>query len=152
VRRGTRTLTVVAAAWLAVCCAAATYAFATAKPDPRRHGPLGPGNATITLDINHSRFDPSRVVVREGTTVTFTIVNHDPIGHEFIVGPREVHLIHEAGTHGRHGAVPGEVSVAPGQAATTTYSFDTPGPVVFACHLPGHFAYGMVGEVDVRAR
>jgi uncharacterized cupredoxin-like copper-binding protein len=35
--------------------------------------------------------------------------------------------------------------------AATAYTFHTPGVVLFACHLPGHFAYGMVGEVVVKA-
>jgi len=137
--------------WLAVACAAAAYAFTNHESADAPRGPLGPGTAAITLDVNHSRFAPDQIDVVAGTTVTFTIVNHDPIGHEFIVGDAAVHLIHEAGTHGSHGAVPGEVSVAPGESASTTFTFDAPGPVVYACHLPGHFAYGMVGQVDVRA-
>ena len=34
----------------------------------------------------------------------------------------------------------------------TTYLFDEPGTVVYACHLPVHVAYGMVGEIEVRKR
>jgi uncharacterized cupredoxin-like copper-binding protein len=26
---------------------------------------------------------------------------------------------------------------------------DQPGTLTFACHLPGHVAYGMVGEIEV---
>jgi uncharacterized cupredoxin-like copper-binding protein len=77
------------------------------------------------------------------------VVNGDPINHELIVGPEEVHDIHEAGNHGTHPAVPGEVSVGPNAEAETTYRFDQSGEVVFACHLPGHFAYGMHGVVEV---
>jgi uncharacterized cupredoxin-like copper-binding protein len=146
-----RVICALAVGWLGVAFAAAAYAFATGDTAHTPHGPLGPGNAEATLSVNHSRFTPARVVVSEGTTVTFTIVNNDPIGHEFIVGDAAVHAIHEAGTHGQHGAVPGEVSIAPGESATTTYTFDTPGTVLFACHLPGHFAYGMVGDVIVKA-
>ena len=145
-----RVICALAVGWLAVGFAAAAYAFATSEAGDAPDGPLGPGSAGITLNVNHSRFTPDRVVVREGTTVTFTIVNDDPIGHELIVGDAEVHRLHESGTHGRHSDVSGEVSVAPGKSATTTYTFDTPGTVLFACHLPGHFAYGMVGEVIVK--
>ena len=35
--------------------------------------------------------------------------------------------------------------------ASTTYAFDEPGTFTFACHLPGHLAYGMSGTVDVVA-
>ena len=131
--------------WLAASVAAAAYAFGTDAVGSGRGRVLGPGHVDVTLDVNHSRFEPGRIVVRAGTTVTFTIINHDPIDHELIVGDAEVHARHEAGTHGQHGAVPGEVSVAPGKSATTTFSFDTPGTVLFACHLPRHFEYGMAG-------
>ncbi len=150
-RRGARLAWTLAAMWMAAGAAAVVFALAapgaTTSPD---RGALGPGDVTVTLDINHSRFAPARVVAFQHSTVTFRIVNHDPIGHEFIVGDDGVHALHEAGTHGHHGAVPGEVSVAPGETVTTTYTFHTPDVVVFACHLPKHFSYGMVGEVVVK--
>jgi uncharacterized cupredoxin-like copper-binding protein len=114
-------------------------------------GPLGPGRVTVTLDVEHTRFSDERIVVRPGTEVRFVVSNRDPINHELIVGPQEVHDIHEAGNHAEHPAVPGEVSVGPNAEADTTYRFDDAGEVVFACHLPGHFAYGMRGVVEVVA-
>ncbi|MEX2031230.1 MAG: plastocyanin/azurin family copper-binding protein [Dehalococcoidia bacterium] len=172
-RRGTRWSLILATMWLAASMAAVGYAFASGDASASGGNEvLGPGPVTITLDVEHSKFTPPRIVVREHTTVTFRVVNHDPIGHEFIVGDDEVHAIHEAGsigrrseqrllrrrastppvtgTHGVHGTVPGEVSVAPGGTGTTKYTFHTPGVSLFACHLPGHFAYGMVGEVVVK--
>ena len=44
--------------------------------------------------------------------------------------------------------MPGEVSIAPLKTGTTSYELHEPG-IGFACHLPGHFQYGMVGEVVV---
>jgi uncharacterized cupredoxin-like copper-binding protein len=82
--------------------------------------------------------------------VRFVVRNGDPIGHELIVGPPEVHERHENGTHAFHAAVPGEVSVDALATAETAYRFETPGEVLVACHLPGHFAYGMHGTVVVR--
>jgi uncharacterized cupredoxin-like copper-binding protein len=104
---------------------------------------------TVELGARYSRFTPGEVVVPAGTTVRFEIRNDDPIDHEFIVGPQEVHDRHETGTEREHGAVPGEVTVPAGTTRTTEYRFDEPGTVVFACHLPGHFAYGMRGEIVV---
>jgi uncharacterized cupredoxin-like copper-binding protein len=109
------------------------------------------GRRTVEIGARYSRFSPDRVTVPVGTTVRFVIANDDPIDHEFIVGPREVHDRHEVGTEKEHGAVPGEVSVPAGTTRSTEYRFDEPGTVVFACHLPGHFAYGMRGEVEVVA-
>ena len=38
-----------------------------------------------------------------------------------------------------------------GAVVTTTYRFDGPGRLLYGCHLPGHWAYGMRGEIRVVA-
>jgi uncharacterized cupredoxin-like copper-binding protein len=112
---------------------------------------LGPGEVIVTLTIQRSHFTPDRLRVRPGTTVRFVVRNNDPIGHELIVGDAGVHERHEAGTEPVHPPRPGEVSVPASATAETTFRFgDARGdPVVYACHLPGHYRYGMSGEVDV---
>lgn len=105
---------------------------------------------TVTITINHSSFGISQMDYRPGETVRFEIHNTDPIDHEFILGDQAVQDRHETGNEPHHGAIPGEVSVPAGQTATTTYTFDEPGTILFGCHLPGHFAYGMRGTVTVR--
>jgi uncharacterized cupredoxin-like copper-binding protein len=110
--------------------------------------PVAPPVETVEVTVRWSRFDPAVIVVRPGTTVRFVVRNADPIDHELIVGPPEVHARHEHGTETRHDA-PGELSLPAGAVASTIYRFDAPGPTLFACHLPGHFAYGMRGLVSV---
>jgi uncharacterized cupredoxin-like copper-binding protein len=110
---------------------------------------LGPGEVTVTLGIEHSRFSEERLQVRAGTLVRLVVDNGDPIHHELVVGPPDVHDRHATGTELRHPPVPGEVSVGPNATGATFYRFDEPGTVAFACHLPGHVAYGMVGEIEV---
>ena len=112
----------------------------------------GPTARTVNITIHFSHFDASSIVVDPGETVRFVIHNEDPIAHEFIVGDRYVQLIHEIGTEPSHGAKPGEVSVPAETTAETTYTFPTtPGQhLQFACHLPGHYAYGMHGSVVIR--
>lgn len=112
-------------------------------------GVLGPGPATVRLVIRHSRFSLSEIRVRPHTDVRFVVVNHDPIAHELIVGDDEVHARHELGTEPAHAPRPGEVSVAPGARGTTTFAVHTAGRVEYACHLPGHLAYGMKGHLVV---
>jgi len=118
-----------------------------------RHGStndvLGPGSVTVTLTIHHSRFEPDHIRVAPGTTVRFVVDNRDPINHELIVGDAEVHRRHEEGTEPVHPPRPGEVSVPALTSAETTFAFVDPGSVLYACHLPGHFRYGMSGDVDV---
>jgi uncharacterized cupredoxin-like copper-binding protein len=60
-----------------------------------------------------------------------------------------VQQIHEEGTERHHGAKPGEISIPAGTERTTTYNFQQPGPLIFACHLPGHYDYGMRGIIEI---
>ncbi len=149
-RRRIGWLTLLAAVWVIASVSIAGYALAGNGEGREERDVLGPGTVTVTLVVQDSKFDPTRIKVRQHTTVTFVIVNDDPIGHEFIVGGDEVHDRHQSGNHAQHDTVPGEVSVAPGETGTTSYTFHSPGTVLFACHLPGHFAYGMTGTVVVR--
>jgi uncharacterized cupredoxin-like copper-binding protein len=109
----------------------------------------GDNGTVIRLAVHHSRFIPDHVTVRAGTSVRFVIDNTDPILHEFIIGDAGIHERHENGTEQRHPPRPGEVTIDPGTTAETTFHFGDQGPVLYACHLPGHFAYGMFGNVQV---
>ena len=113
-------------------------------------GAAGADERTLVLTVRHSRFDPGTVEVPAGARVRFEVRNTDPIAHELIVGDQAVQDAHETGSEEHHGEIPGEVSVAPGAVASTTYVFERPGTVLFGCHLPGHWAYGMQGAVRVR--
>jgi uncharacterized cupredoxin-like copper-binding protein len=111
--------------------------------------PLGPGVVRVEVGIHHSRFDLGELRVREGTLLEVVVRNDDPIDHELVIGDAAVHARHRDGTERRHPPVPGEVSVAPGDTAMTFVELDEPGTVAYACHLPGHVAYGMAGEIQV---
>jgi uncharacterized cupredoxin-like copper-binding protein len=132
---------------LVACGAAALVAVWSA-------GSLAGGDErTVVVTMRHSRFEPAAVRVDPGERVRFVLRNTDPIDHEFILGDDAVQRRHEAGRERQHhGDVPGERSVPAGQEAATTYAFPAAldGRVLtFACHLPGHYAYGMHGTVRV---
>jgi uncharacterized cupredoxin-like copper-binding protein len=110
---------------------------------------LGPGDVTVELHVEHSLFEQTEIRVVEGTRLRFVLDNDDPINHELIVGGPEVHARHARGTEARHPSIPGEVSVGPNGVGVTTLRFDEPGTFEFACHLPGHYEYGMHGVVEV---
>jgi len=109
----------------------------------------GAAPRTVQVTIRHSKFVPARFTARRGETVRFVLTNTDPIDHEFILGDEAVQRRHELGTEAAHGAVPGEVSVPPGQVAETTYTFSHAGVALIGCHAPGHYNYGMRGWVLV---
>ncbi len=110
---------------------------------------LGPGTATVEVGIDQSAFDTGPLRVAQGTLVEFVVQNDDPIDHELVVGDAEVHRRHALGTERRHPPVPGEVSIAPGDRGMTYYEFTEVGSITYACHLPGHEAYGMKGTIEV---
>ena len=136
-------------ALVVVACAAAALVAVRATGSRAGDGP----ERTVVVTMHHSRFEPATIRVEAGQRVRFVLRNTDPIDHEFILGDAAVQRRHEQGRERHHhGEVPGERSVGAGQEATTTYAF----PAVqagqeleFACHLPGHYAYGMHGVVRV---
>lgn len=104
---------------------------------------------TIRMAIKHSRFTPGEFQVEPGTQVRFVIINRDPIDHELIIGDDGVQQRHERGSEPLHGDIPGEVTVLAGETKQTTYFFPRPGELLFGCHYPGHYAYGMRGVIRV---
>ena len=106
---------------------------------------------TVVIEVRNSHFSLAALDVKAGDTVRLVVHNLDPIDHEFILGDDDVHRRHAEGVERvHHGDVSGEVSVAPRMEVSTVYLFDSPGQLLFACHLPGHFQYGMSGVVTVR--
>lgn len=104
----------------------------------------------VNVEIHHSRFIPATISLHGRQTVTFVVHNTDPIDHEFIVGDQATQDRHEHGTEDHHdGSVPGEISVPAGTTVTTTYNVDRPGQLLYGCHLPGHWAYGMRGVIRI---
>jgi len=115
---------------------------------------VGCGRASeraIDVRMRYSRFQPAALTVRAGTTIDFTLVNADPIDHEFIIGTEAQQLAHERGDpHDPHTG-PGEAAVAAGVTKHIRFTFSKPGTLIFACHRPGHYAYGMRGTITVTA-
>jgi uncharacterized cupredoxin-like copper-binding protein len=108
------------------------------------------GVRTVYITMHFSRFSPDQITVAPGETLRFVVHNTDPIDHEFILGDAYVQLIHENGTELRHPPKPGEMTVPAETTQVTTYTFPTStGQLIFACHVPGHYAYGMHGLVTI---
>jgi uncharacterized cupredoxin-like copper-binding protein len=108
-----------------------------------------PETRTAHIRIHFSRFDPSDIAIEPGQTIRFVVENTDPIDHEFIVGDEQVQQAHEAGTEAHHAPRPGEISIPPGGTVVTTVTFPSQGSLLFGCHLPGHYAYGMRGVITI---
>jgi uncharacterized cupredoxin-like copper-binding protein len=109
------------------------------------------GPRTITVDMRYSRYLPVALHVGAHETVRFKLVNEDPITHEFIIGTAAQQLAHETGRQVDHNGLPGQASLGPGETRTISFTFAGPGSLIFACHRPGHYVYGMRGSIQVTA-
>jgi uncharacterized cupredoxin-like copper-binding protein len=111
----------------------------------------GGSERTLQVRMRYSKYLPAALTVRAGTTVSFDVVNADPIEHEFIIGTAAQQLAHERGDpHDPHTG-PGEALVAGGKAALVRFTFAKPGTFQYACHRPGHYKFGMVGTITVES-
>lgn len=110
-----------------------------------------PGPRTVHITIHHSAFAPELIHARPGETIRFVLENTDPIDHEFIVGDERVQRVHEEGIEAHHAPRPGEISVPAQETRVTTYTFPRgTARLLFGCHLPGHYDYGMRGTISIR--
>ncbi len=112
----------------------------------------GGASTHATVAIRYSRFAPDVITLPAGVPVTITLRNDDPIDHEWIVGPPEVHKRHRSGTEPFHATLPTELTVPALSTRVTTLTFEKPAEYLYICHLPGHEAYGMVGTLRVVER
>lgn len=102
------------------------------------------------------RFEPDSVEVMVGETVTFKVTNTGAIPHDFTLGDEETQDEHEAemaagGMAGMGHDEPNIATLDPGEAAELTWRFTQAGTIRYGCHLPGHYAAGMVGTITISA-
>jgi uncharacterized cupredoxin-like copper-binding protein len=98
------------------------------------------------------RFEPSRVKVKSGETITFFIRNAGQSEHEFVIGDSAFQKEHEREMAGGHASThPGGnvVLLDPGKTVRLTWMFTTSGKLLYGCHVPGHYPGGMFGTIKV---
>ena len=78
--------TLVALALAALAASACTTANAAQLP------------THIGIRIHYSHFDQTKIDVPVGVPITFTLVNDDPIDHEWLIGDEAFHARHRTGT------------------------------------------------------
>lgn len=97
-------------------------------------------------------FQPSRISVSAGETVTFVVTNMGQAAHEFTLGDTEMQQEHaQAMSHmpaGMAHDMPNSIVVQPGETKTLTWRFgDT--AIEYACHVQGHYQAGMRGQITI---
>ena len=119
--------------------------------------PAEPANADRVVEIRMTdelRFEPAEVTVLVGEVVTFKVINAGQIPHDFTLGDEETQADHEAemaagGMPGMGHDEPNVLTLDPGQAGDLTWRFTAPASILYGCHLPGHYAAGMVGTLSI---
>lgn len=106
-----------------------------------------------TLDTMRFAFEPPLEQIDEGETIRFVVSNTGTVPHEFFIGDEAEqkehaammvqmpNMVHEDGN---------TLTVPPGETKEITWAFSGPGPVVFACNIPGHFQAGMFLVVPIQ--
>lgn len=115
----------------------------------------------VTMNDDFS-FEPAAIDVVAGETITFELVNDGAIEHDFTIGDEATQDAHDSemaemadmpgmeSDDEEHGADSNAVSVGAGQTGEITWTFADPGEkILFGCHIPGHYAAGMVGEFSL---
>jgi uncharacterized cupredoxin-like copper-binding protein len=113
---------------------------------------------TIRIEARDTmRFEPTTLNIKRGETVRLVFVNTGQLPHEAVIGSTAEQEAHEAemqkmrdtgGTmEHRH---PNAITLVPGGTGELVWKFGRPGRFEIGCHLPGHYAAGMVGKITVR--
>ncbi|MEY2477720.1 MAG: hypothetical protein QOG87_3035 [Actinomycetota bacterium] len=120
--------------------------------------PSGSGDATRTIEITMRdiAFEPTSLQVSAGDTVRFVFTNEGKVDHDAFIGDAAAQADHEkemrasGDAHAGHGGdAEGSITVAAGDTAELTHTFEEPGEVQIGCHEPGHYDAGMKIDVTV---
>jgi uncharacterized cupredoxin-like copper-binding protein len=118
--------------------------------------PAQASHATRTVEVttlDTMTFEPSRIDVAAGETVTFSVTNTGQDVHEFTLGNAAMQREHaEAMAHmpaGMAHETPNSITLEPGDTKQLTWRFSETATVEYACHQPGHYQAGMRGQIMV---
>ncbi|MEO8292107.1 MAG: plastocyanin/azurin family copper-binding protein [Actinomycetota bacterium] len=118
--------------------------------------PADASDADRTIEVaqlDTPGFDPAAIDVEVGETVTFEVTNAGRTVHEFVLGDAAMQDQHEGAMGDAAGSMMADevnaVSLSPSEKKSLTWTFTEPGTVLYGCHVDGHYAGGMVGQIRV---
>lgn len=138
---------------------------------------VGKASRIIEVIMYDNYYSVDSLDIKEGETVRFVIKNEGQLVHEFNIGTEKMHAAHEPemlmmvqhgvlkgssidheaaksmqGTMG-HGAhdEPNSSLLEPGKSGEIIWTFPkhVKEEIQFACNVPGHYAAGMVGIINL---
>ena len=126
------------------------------KPSSGVGAPADEGEASRAIEIaslDTMSFEPARVTVSAGETVTFAVTNTGKTVHEFTLGNAAMQQEHaQAMAHipaGMSHEFPNVITLQPGETKRLTWRFGDAASLEFACHQPGHYQAGMRGHIAI---
>lgn len=118
--------------------------------------PAEPGDADRVVEIEAKddfTFVPEQVDVAVGETVTFRVTNTGKLPHDFTLGDADTQDEHDEEMRdmpaGSEHDEANAMTMAAGETKEMTWTFEEAGTVIMGCHIPGHYAAGMRGDVAV---
>jgi uncharacterized cupredoxin-like copper-binding protein len=122
-------------------------------------GPGRPGAAetaartVVIATLDTMAFEPSRVDVSAGETVTFVVTNTGRTVHEFTLGDaaaqqQRADEMARMGAGMAHGGA-NSITLQPGETKRLSWRFGDVATLEYGCHEPGHYQAGMHGQITV---
>lgn len=129
----------------------------TATTAARPAEPAPPGAMPVRL--GEFFFGPQTLSVPAGQRVSFFVTNAGVVDHELVIGDahaqQEAEAAMTSGDHAGHGNAAhhgGEIPsiyLRPGESGQLVVTFPKAGELLIGCHVPGHWAAGMRGTLQV---
>lgn len=112
---------------------------------------------TVTVNMEDVAYDLKKLMVKDGETIRFIVINKDDADHEFTLGTAEMQAedrerMAKMMDMGMKMEMEGEVnaiSVPPLKTMELIWTFKGPAKIEFACNVPGHYEVGMRGDLIV---
>lgn len=143
--------------------------------DIGKPGEASAASRTVEVAMYDNYYEPEEISVQEGETVRFVVRNEGVLVHEFNIGTADTHAAHqeEMQMMVEHGVLepdnireakmdmdmgngqtmehddPNSVLLEPGDSAEVVWTFTQASDLEFACNVPGHYASGMVGPIQI---
>ena len=116
-------------------------------------GDAGQPSRTIEIKMTEMAFAPSHIEVNRGEQIRFVIRNEGTEDHEFLLATTKENLAHaevmKKHPHMEHDD-PNGVRLSPYTSAELVWKFTKAGTFEYACLIPKHRDYGMLGHVVVK--
>ena len=136
----------------------ATPAFAHEQHGQASYSAGEPGDPkqpsrTIEVLLSEMEFTPARIEVKRGEQIHFVLRNTGTEDHEFLLATKAENLKHaklmKKFPHMEHDE-PNGARLAPKKTAELLWKFTKAGTFEYACLIPGHRDFGMLGHVVVK--